>query len=605
MSSAGGQDHIEAAEIALRLEGLRVETTDGRAIVDDVALSLGRGEILGLVGESGSGKTTTALSLFGFAQAGVVLAGGTLNLTGHASFDLTQPAAVAKLRGRDLAYVPQSPGTALNPSMRIGMALREMQRKSRQSGENRDADQLRQEVLGIVGLPQTDEFLRRFPHQLSGGQQQRVCIAIALVSGARTMILDEPTTGLDVITQAVVIDELRRLRRDLGVSMIYISHDLAVVADLATHVSVMYSGKVVETGTTHDVIRTSAHHYTRGLLQSTPNHRSSRPVLAMPGVAISLTERAGVQCSFSPRCPRASDDCRTVEPALVPLGAPEHLVACFHPASSGLAVAEPDGPSAAARTRPQPKVLDVEGLSVEHRVKGRKVAAVDDVSFTVGRGECVAIVGESGSGKTTTARAIVGLQRYETGTISLHGTELSPLAARRTSDQRRRVQIVFQNATAALNPREDVRTTIKRALRVCPSDKRRSVEELMELVRLQPGLAASFPSELSGGERQRVGIARALATDCELLVCDEVTSALDVSVQAAVLNLLRELRDSLGLSMLFITHDLGVVANVADEVLVLQRGSICEAGPARAMLDGPRSDYAQQLVAAAPVVRTG
>lgn len=588
---------------ALRLDDLRVETTSGQAIVDGVGLCLDQGQILGLVGESGSGKTTTALSLFGFTSAGAELARGTLRLPGHEPFDLTRPDLVARLRGRQLAYVPQSPGTALNPSMRIGIALREMQAQGTPDLTGAAAEEARCEALEIVGLPRSPEFMKRFPHQLSGGQQQRVCIAIALLSGARTLVLDEPTTGLDVITQAVVLEELQRLRRELGVSMVYISHDLAVVAGLATHVSVMYAGKVVETGPTQTVLRAPAHPYTRGLLMSTPDHRSSRSVTAMPGVAISLVQRAGEQCSFSPRCSRATSECHTVEPQLSSTRSPEHLAACFHQVLTPLSLAG-SGEEISAQQSRGSEVLRVSGLTVEHRVRGTRVAAVDNVGFSVHRGECVAIVGESGSGKTTTARAIVGLQRYGPGEIMLNGSRLKPLAAARTGDQRRLIQIVFQNATSALNPRENVRTSITRALRLCPSERRRSVADLMELVRLQPGLAESYPRELSGGERQRVGIARALATGCELLVCDEVTSALDVSVQAAVLNLLRDLRHSLGLSLLFITHDLGVVANLADQVLVLQGGTISETGSARQLLDRPQSDYAKQLVAAAPVVET-
>ncbi|MEO6511886.1 MAG: ABC transporter ATP-binding protein [Nocardioides sp.] len=587
---------------ALRLEGVTVETVDGRPIIAGVGLSLGRGQILGLVGESGSGKTTTALALFGFTQPGVVLTSGTLEVTGHPTFDLRDATAVSKLRGRELAYVPQSPGTALNPSMRIGVALREMQLHGGRGTDRAELDRTRAEVMEIVGLSSSEEFLRRFPHQLSGGQQQRVCIANALLSGARTMVLDEPTTGLDVITQAAVLVELRRLRDETGVSMVYISHDLAVVADLATHVAVMYAGEIVETGTTDQVIHAPAHPYTRGLLESTPDHRSSHSLTAMPGVAISLYERAGDQCSFAPRCPRATAECTSSEPALLPITADEHFVRCYHHIDERRAVQPSVVGDATAEAAPETTVLEVTDLTVEHRVKGRKVAAVDGIGFTVRRGECVAIVGESGSGKTTTARAVVGLQPFEKGTITLHGKRLEPRAAKRTAEQRRQVQIVFQNATSALNPREDVRTAVSRALKICPPDRRRSVEELMDLVRLQPSLASSYPGELSGGERQRVGIARALATDCELLVCDEVTSALDVSVQAAVLNLLADLQQRLGLSMLFITHDLGVVANIADQVLVLQHGVIRETGAARRILDQPQSDYARRLVQAAPVV---
>ncbi len=588
---------------ALELSDLRVETSAGRPIIDAVDLTLGRGETLGLVGESGSGKTTTALSLFGFTTAGAAIVRGQVRVGAGDPLDLSRPGVVDSLRGRALAYVPQSPGTALNPAMRIGRALQEMQERAAAGAATADLARRRNEVLEIVGLDQSPEFSRRFPHQLSGGQQQRVCIAVALLSGAKTLVLDEPTTGLDVITQALVIEELRRLRDEMGVSMVYISHDLAVVASLATHVAVMYAGKLIETGPTPEMLGTPAHPYTRGLLRSTPDHRTSAPVTAMPGMAISLMERGGDQCAFAPRCERATEKCTTREPQLAGVAGSAHLAACFHPFDEPLTR---NAATAAELTRrDEDNLLRVSNLTVEHKVRGVKVAAVADVSFTVGRGECLAVVGESGSGKTTTARAVVGLQHYGGGEIVLNGQTLSPRVQARTPEQRRMVQIVFQNATSALNPRETVRTSIVRAVRHAPAERRRPVEELMGLVRLSPDLASAYPGALSGGERQRVGIARALATGCELLVCDEVTSALDVSVQAAVLRLLRDLRQELGLSMLFITHDLGVVANLADRVIVLQQGSICETGETRALLDGPQSTYARELVAAAPVVEMG
>ncbi len=587
---------------AIVLDELRVETATGIPIVDGVSLRLDRGDILGVVGESGSGKTTTALSLFGFAQGGARLAKGTVTLPGHPPFDLTNTRSLAALRGRYLSYVPQSPGTSLNPSMRIGRALREMQSHRDANGDNgsKDLAAERAEVLKIVGLGTSEEFQRRFPHQLSGGQQQRVCLAIALLSGAQTIVLDEPTTGLDVITQGAVLEELRRLRRDLSVAMVYISHDLAVVAQLATHVAVMYAGKIIEFGTVDQVINRPAHPYSRGLLQSTPDHRAATLVQAMPGVSISLTERDDRSCSFSPRCPHATDVCRAEEPPLAAIDASERLVSCFHPLTSDVSVVH-DTEVEADRDSSK-EILTVDKLSIEYRVRGVPVAAVADVSFTLNQGECVALVGESGSGKTTIARTIAGIQSYHSGSINLLGQQLAPVAQKRTVEQRRLIQIVFQNATAALNPRQTVRTAIERALRLCPKSNRRTVEELMELVRLQPSLADRLPRQLSGGERQRVAIARGLATNPEILVCDEITSALDVSVQAAVLSLLRDLRERLGLSMLFITHDLGVVANLADRVLVLQGGRICEAGATRAVLDNPESDYAQRLMSAVPSV---
>jgi len=608
-------DESKGAEV-ISLEDLRVDTASGMPIVEGVSLSLDEGQILGVVGESGSGKTTTALALFGFAQGGAELARGTIRLPGHAPFELATSKDLRVLRGHYVSYVPQSPGTALNPVMRVSRALREMQehRNRGDTDARRDLEAERDEVLAVVGLPNTHEFQQRFPHQLSGGQQQRVCLAVALLSGSQTIVLDEPTTGLDVITQASVLDELRRLQRTRRVAMVYISHDLAVVSELATHVAVMYAGNIVEIGTAEQVLTRPAHPYTRGLLSSTPDYRRAGLPAAMPGVAVSLSDRSEDACSFAPRCALATDECRAAAPSLRPLpwaaaagGAPgnggRHDASCYHPVGSPFSVTARELPEASPID--VGAVLGVERLTVEHHVRGQRVAAVTDVSFAVARGECLALVGESGSGKTTIARAIAGLQPYETGSITLHGEQMAQPAARRTREQLRRLQIVFQNASLALNPREDVRAAISRSSNLCTKESRRPLEELMELAGLQPGLLGRLPRQLSGGERQRVAIARALATNPEVLICDEITSSLDVSVQAAVLATIEDLQAKLGLALLFITHDIGVVAALADRVMVLQRGSVCEAGPTRSVLDEPKSEYAKRLMDAAPSLSVG
>ena len=585
-----------AASDAITLDDLRVETAAGVPIVEQVTLRLPQGQVLGLVGESGSGKTTTALSLFGFTPSGARIASGILSLPGHGQFSLEDPKALEALRGRFLSYVPQSPGTSLNPAMRIGDLLREMQ-KHRGDGEaGRDLDRELSKMLATVGLPTDKDFLRRFPHQLSGGQQQRVCCAIALLSGARLVVLDEPTTGLDVITQASLLDELRRLQRELSVSMVYISHDLAVVSELASTIAVMYAGRIVEVGPAEQVLTRPSHPYTHGLLSSTPDHRTAALVQPMPGVAPSLTQRGRGGCSFAPRCPRATEICRSTAPDLARVPGRESQIRCFHPIAEKFSVAHRQLPAMEQRGN---QLLSVKALSVEYSVRGVKLVAADNVAFSLSSGECLAVVGESGSGKTTIARAVAGIQPYS-GEVRLHGVPLATLAAKRSSEQRRALQIVFQNPTLALNPREDVRNAITRSLRLCPPAKRKSVDELLELVRLPGSLADSLPRELSGGERQRVAIARALAPDPEVIICDEITSSLDVSVQAAILALLRGLRHDLGVSLLFITHDLGVVANLASEVLVIEHGVICETGSARAVLDAPTADYTKRLMEAAP-----
>jgi peptide/nickel transport system ATP-binding protein len=536
------------------ITNLCVDARTGTRIVNDVSLTLGRGEIVGLVGESGSGKTTTALAFFGYAQHGAQFASGTVRVPDRAPVHLVAGTNVRDLRGRYFSYVPQNPGTALNPIMRVGQLLEEVsdRRCAVDAGFASNVAAVTNEVLGIVDLPTGRDFRRRYPHQLSGGQQQRVCIAMALLSGSKAIVLDEPTTGLDVVTQAAIIDELRRLRDEHEVSMVYISHDLAVVAELTTRVAVMYSGQIVEVGDTADVLHRPRHDYTRTLLDAWPD-----------------INRSG-----------AFRDSADHDEAAAP--GPQ---------------AAPTTPAASAT------VLDVRQLCITHRVRGVATASVKDIGFTLERGECLALVGESGSGKSTTARAVAGIQHIDSGTIILAGETMPANPADRTAEQRRRLQIIFQNAAQALNPRESVRTAIERARRQASRahpQTLRPTAELLDLVRLSAAHADKLPRHLSGGQRQRVCIARALAASPDVLVCDEITSALDVSVQASVLKLLGDLRNDLGVALLFITHDLGVVAGIADFVMVLDRGRICEKGPTEQVLHAPQSEYAQRLMAAVP-----
>ncbi len=579
--------------VVLTLSGLRVETPTGDPIVEDVSLDLRRGEILGLVGESGCGKTTTALSLFGYAQGGARITEGEFTLGGER---LDTWDAMRAARGRLISYLPQSSGTALNPSLRVSAAIGDMLREHR----GRIEAGAREAVLAKVGLPDDAEFQRRFPHQLSGGQQQRVCTAIAIVGEPPMVVLDEPTTGLDVVTQARVLEELLRLRDEEGVAMLYVTHDLAVVAQIADRIAVMYAGRIVEQGPARSVLTKPRHPYTRGLLASIPDHASPRRLEPMSGVVAGVGERPH-GCAFAPRCPLRRPHCVEAMPALEPVAA-GHDVRCFEWQRTPELRAEHE--QLAARMEGREAVLEVVQLRAEYRGRGSAVVAAEDVSFTVARGECVALVGESGSGKTTIARTIAGLHPVAAGAIRLSGDELAPLARRRSVEQRRRVQIVFQNPGEALNPRHTVRSTIARPLQVLQGLSRRAadaeVTRLLDQVRLPQRIADRYPLELSGGERQRVGIARALAPRPELIVCDEITSALDVSVQAAVLKLLADLREELGLSLLFITHDLGVVATIADRVLVLEQGLICEEGTVAAVLTSPSHPYTQRLLASAP-----
>ncbi|HMJ03929.1 MAG TPA: ABC transporter ATP-binding protein [Conexibacter sp.] len=589
-------------ETALSLAGLDVRLLDGDPIVEQVDVTLAAGEILGLVGESGSGKTTTALSLLGYSPDGVEINGGSLAVAG---VELRMDDSMRASRGSVISYVPQDPSRALNPSLRIAEAIEDIfaaHGDAHATGERR-AIGVAARMLDTVGLPATPAFARRFPHQLSGGQQQRVSIAVALACDPAVVVLDEPTTGLDVVTQARILSELLRLRDEQRISMVYVTHDLAVVARIADRIAVMYAGRIVEQGRAETVLRHPRHPYTRGLLASIPDHVRPRALEPMPGIAVGVGERP-TGCAFAPRCPQRTERCEQELPPLDAIGE-RHEVRCFHWQQTPPVKAIPLA-ALRRRRRPQEPLLRVERLHAEHRSRSETFVAAHDVSFAVARGACVALVGESGSGKTTIARAIAGLHPVAGGRILLDEQELPSLIRRRSTDQRRRVQLVSQNPADALNPRHTVRDTIGRPARVLRGLDGRAlpaeVDRLLECVRLPARLASRYPRELSGGERQRVAIARALAADPELMLCDEITSALDVSVQAAVLKLLNDLRDDLGLSLLFITHDLGVVASVADELLVLENGAVCERGPTATVLSAPEHPYTQRLLQAAPSV---
>jgi peptide/nickel transport system ATP-binding protein len=584
---------------ALDMSGLTVRVRRGPVIVEDIDLHLARGEILGVVGESGSGKTTAALSLLGFAPDGTEISSGEFELGGE---KVRTDDSLRALRGSVISYVPQDPGRALNPALRIADAILDVARAHSPRGEG---DELVVRMLEAVGLPSSVEFRRRFPHQISGGQQQRVLIAMALVGEPAVIVLDEPTTGLDVITQARILSLLQRLRDDQGISMVYVTHDLAVVAQIADRIAVMYAGRVVEQGSLEKVLGRPRHPYTRGLLASIPDHARPRVLDAMPGIAVGVGERPS-GCSFRPRCDLRTDRCAAEVPELAAIEH-GHLVRCFRWEQTReinpILLQRQQNLEADGRGI----VLSVEELRAEHVSHGGEpVVAAANISFAVRAGACVALVGESGSGKTTIARAIAGLHPIASGRVKLSDEVVPSLAARRSVQQRRRIQLVFQSAAEALNPRRTVRDSIGRPAQVLRGLGRqqvpKEVQRLLESVRLPTRIADRYPAELSGGERQRVAIARALAADPAVILCDEITSALDVSVQAAVLEVLNDLRRDFGLGLLFITHDLGVVATVADEVLVLENGRICERGGTGQVLDRPNDPYTKRLLAAAPSV---
>jgi peptide/nickel transport system ATP-binding protein len=592
---------VSTGERLLFVSGLTVSLTSGVPIIEDVDISVRRGEILGLVGESGSGKSTLALATLGFTRPGARIVKGEV-IVGDQPMVGRPERELRRRRGRLVSYVPQDPQSSLNPGRRIVDQLHDRICDR----DKHDWPRLVHAALERAQLPDTDEFLARFPHQLSGGQQQRALIAMAIVGEPSLVVLDEPTTGLDVVTQAGLLREIVRLRDSLEIGVVYVTHDVAAVASIADSVAVMYAGRIVEQGGAAELLRRPYHPYTVGLLESVPDHTRPVHLKGLPGVAVGVGEWPS-GCAFAPRCSQADPECLARLPLLEESSVPGHLVRCIHwrhtpqPLYLGDSRAQ-----VAAGAQP---VLTVSGLRATYRSRRSEVVAAEDVSFTVAPGECLALVGESGSGKTTVARCIAGLHVPAAGSIRLGDTELAPQAAKRSREARRRLQFIFQNPYESLNPRHRVESSIVGAamiLRQLPREQARAeAARALEEVRLPARIATRFPAELSGGERQRVAIARALVAEPDLLVCDEITSSLDVSVQAAILELLDNLRKRHGLAMLFITHDLGVVASTADRVIVLNKGRICETGGIPDVLVNPSHSYTKLLLSSAPQLTPG
>ena len=583
---------------AVLVTNLRINVeTSGNDIVDEVTLSVAPGEVLGLVGESGSGKTTVGLAVLGHARRGVKIAGGNVLIGETDMFGLGE-VALRHARGRLVTYVPQDPSTALNPAIRIGKQIMEVLEAHDFGGSNDGRRARLVEVMGEVLLPGTPEFLRRYPHQLSGGQQQRVGLAMAFACRPSVIVLDEPTTGLDVSTQAHVLQTVRDLCSAHKVAALYVTHDLAVVANLADRVAVMYAGRIVEQGPAKELFVNPSHPYTRHLIAAAPDMSTDHEMVGLRGRAPAPGKRpAG--CSFAERCELATDECRTEFPADREV-APGRTARCIRPF---------EVPQGTQRMHVQSSVI---ASSSTHALIVRDVCAaytghqvVHNVSLHVDRGECLALVGESGSGKTTVSRSIGGLHREWTGEILLDAERLAPSARNRTTAQRLRIQYVFQNPYSSLHPRRSIGDSVARPLIIggaSKTDAARKVGEMLERVALTAAYASRFPDQLSGGERQRVAIARALVSKPEVLICDEVTSALDVLVQASIVELLGELRRDLGLAMLFVTHNLPLVASIADQIAVLADGKLVEMGPTERVLRHPEAEYTKRLIADTPQI---
>ena len=591
---------MSSAPPALELVDLRVEIDygDREDIVDGITFQVGAGEVLGLVGESGSGKTTVGLAILGHTRRGAEIARGEVRIEGRDILPLPTLER-QRLRGTLVSYVPQDPASALSPAMRIGTQLDEALSEHGFGASEAERRERIREVLGEVLLPSDDVFLKRYPHQLSGGQQQRVALAMAFANRPRVIVLDEPTTGLDVTTQAHVLATVRDLCAAHGVAAVYVSHDLAVVATLATRVAVMYGGRLVEVGPTGALFRRARHPYTRRLVEAIPELSGIHALVGIPGTAPRPGHRPD-GCFFAPRCTYAQDACRAAQPPLE-LVAEEHVVRCIrHEAVLADAAAARPGAVPTPEIEVEEALVAVRGVCASYGAR----QVLFDVDLAIRPRECLALVGESGSGKTTLARCVGGLHADYTGAISYRGQPLPPGARARNTDTRREIQYVFQSPYNSLNPRKTIGQIIGQPLRLffgaAGSDGRRRATAALDRVQLSSSCLDRYPHQLSGGERQRVAIARALVAEPQLLVCDEVTSALDVSVQAAIVDVLADLQRELHIGLLFVTHNLALIRTIAQEVAVMSEGCIVERGAVDTVLDRPDAEYTKRLLSDTP-----
>jgi peptide/nickel transport system ATP-binding protein len=601
--------------------------------VRDLSFTLERGETLGIVGESGSGKSTVALGVLGLLPKYARVT-GSVRLMGRELVGLPEE-DLAKIRSSTIAYIPQDPLTSLNPAFTVGYQVSETI-WTRRSMSKEQARRRAIELLEIVGIPKAADRADNYPHEFSGGMRQRVVIAIAMANDPDVMIADEPTTALDVTIQAQVLEALRAAREQTQASLILITHDLGVVAGIADRVMVMYAGKPVETAPVDTVFYESRMPYTLGLLGSLPrmDARHPGPLRPIPGTPPSLLNLP-YACPFAPRCPIAYQRCLEEEPELIWVGS-EHATACHRsmgltPGDTSLFAptwtdTESEGSGAALvatkvsgdgdGTQPPAAngtLVEVRDLVKNFPIRGGRLIrhtvaeaqAVSGVSFDLAERETLGLVGESGSGKSTTARAVLQLLAPTSGSVRYMGTELTGKSRKQLRPMRQNLQIVFQDPYASLDPRMPVGEIVAEPLRVHGRWDRKTgperVDRLFELVGLNSEHRNRFPHEFSGGQRQRVGVARALALDPKVLVLDEPVSALDVSIQAGIVNLLEELQDRLSLAYLFIAHDLSVVRHISDRVAVMYLGKIVETGTAEQVYEAPSHPYTQALLSAVPV----
>ncbi len=596
----------------LSVENLKVQFASRASLataVDDFSFRIEPGECVGLVGESGCGKTTTGLSIMRLLPPNGHIAGGRILLD---DVDLASlgDKEMRHHRGKSVALIPQDPMSSLNPTTKIGKQIGE----GLQIHEGASVEEARGralEVLEMVEMPRPAERLDQYPFELSGGLRQRVIIAMGLVCRPKLLIADEPTTALDVTIQAQILDLIDNLRSELNMGVLLITHDMGVIAGRADRVVVMYGGKKAEQAETNELFHRMRHPYAQALLASMPNLElaSKHRLDSIAGLPPDLSKEI-IGCRFAPRCAYATDQCRAEEPPLSVEG--DHEFACFHPVSGPVPVEVRAAETAAAATTEGSEILRIEGLVKEFSIKAGLVRhkvgaihAVSDVSFTIRAGETFGLVGESGCGKTTIGRMVVGLEHPTAGEIYFDGDLISSRRHKPTRVQRRDRQMMFQDPYSSLNPRMTVGDILAEPLRIqrqgTRAEQRTRVEELLRVVGLERMAADRYPHEFSGGQRQRIGLARALALNPRLIVADEPVSALDVSIQAQILNLMKDLQKEHSLTYVFVSHDLAVVYYMADTIGVMYLGKIVEIGDAESVFRTPAHPYTQGLLDAVPV----
>ena len=591
--------------------GFRSQKGKEISILRNVTTNIKKGETVGIVGESGSGKSTLALAMMGYVKHGLFTMSGECLFNSLNLLDLSNN-ELEKIRGRKIAMIPQNAGQSLTPNLKIGYQIEEALKLHTNLNENERKGRI-SELLNNVRLPSPDVMALRYPHELSGGQQQRVAVAMALAGNPELLLLDEPTTGLDVTTQAHVLELLKDIAKDTGTSMVYVSHDLGAIAQVCDRVIVMYAGEIVLEGPVRKILKEPIHPYTNGLLKSIPKLSLEGLPESMPG-AQPQPGHIGEGCSFYDRCNISDEKCKIKTPDLEFLSEIDTSVRCFNykkvniSQNKNIQIKNLD-----EKNVENNEILGLSDVSISYAKQSfldqlfNKLTdsnpTVKDINININKGETIALVGESGSGKSTILKSIAGLLKTKDGNINFaQNRKLSEDLKNRSSDDLRAIQLIFQNPDESLNPNHTVEQILSQPLKLyfgLKEDKlKKNIIELLEKVRLGEFYMTRYPRQLSGGEKQRIAVARAFAAKPEIILCDEVTSALDVSVQAAVLDLLKKLKDDFGTTYIFVSHDLAVVKAISDRVAVLYQGRLCEIGPSKNVYKFPSHPYTEVLLGA-------